>query len=64
MKRYIKELEDGKVKYKTICLKNLKAELETCELSKSKEIGKIQDALNSCLEENDSEFLIVICHIY
>ena len=30
MKKYIKELKDGKVQYKTICLKNLKTELKTC----------------------------------
>ena len=62
MKKYIKELEDGKVEYKTMYLKNLKAELKTCERKKSKEIERIQDAINSRLEEND-EFLIAICHI-
>ena len=35
MKKYIKELEDGKVEYKTICLKNLEAGLKTCECKKS-----------------------------
>ena len=35
MKKYIKELEDGKVKYKTISLKNLEAGLKTCECKKS-----------------------------
>ena len=34
MKKYIKELEDGKVEYKIICLKNLEAELKTCEHKK------------------------------
>ena len=57
MKKYIKELEDGKVDFKSICLKSLKAEFKTCERKKSKEIGRIRDAINSCLEENDSEFL-------
>ena len=28
MKKYTKELEDGKVEYKTVCLKNLQAELK------------------------------------
>ena len=64
MKKYIKELKDGKkIKYKTICLKNLEAELKTCECKKSKEIERIQDTISSFLEENDNEFLIVICHI-
>ena len=62
MKKYIKELEDGKVEYKTICLKNLEAELKTCEHKKSKVTERIQDTINSHLEENN-EFLIVICHI-
>ena len=62
MKKYIKELEDGNVEYKTICLKNLEAELKTCERKKSKDIERIQDTINSRLEENN-EFLIVICHI-
>ena len=53
MKKYIKELEDGKVEYKTIYSKNLEAELETSEQKKSKEIERIQDTINSCLEEND-----------
>ena len=34
MKKYIKELEDGKVEYKTIRLKNLEGDLETCEQKK------------------------------
>ena len=38
MKKYLKKLEDGKVEYKPICLKNLKTELKTCEHKKSKEI--------------------------
>ena len=63
MKKYIKELKDGKVEYKTICLKNLEGELITCERKKSKEIERIQDSVNSRLEENDNEFLIAICHI-
>ena len=63
MKKYIKELEDGKVEYKTICFKNFEAELETYERKKSKEIEQIQDTINSCLGENNSKFLIVICHI-
>ena len=53
MKKYIKELEDGKLEYKTINFKNLEAELETSEQKKSKEIERIQDTINSCLEEND-----------
>ena len=61
MKKYIKKLEDGKVEYKTIYLKNLEAELKTCECKKSKEIERIQDTINSCSEEND-KYLIVICH--
>ena len=48
MKNQIEELEHGKVEYKTICLKNLKAELKNCERKKSKEIEKIQDTINSC----------------
>ena len=63
MKKYIMELKDGKVEYKTICLKNLEGELITCERKKSKEIERIQDTVNSRLEENDNEFLIAICHI-
>ena len=63
MKNQIEELEHGKVEYKTICLKNLKAELKNCERKKSKEIEKIQDTINSCLEENDNKFLLGICHI-
>ena len=63
MKKYIKELEDGKVEYKTICLKNFEAQLKTCECKKSKEIERIQDTINSRLEENDNEFLIAICGI-
>ena len=63
MKKYIKEIEDGKVEHKTICLKNLEAELKTCERKKSKEIERIQDNIHSRLEENDNEFLIAICHI-
>ena len=38
MKKYLKKLEDGKVEYKPICLKNLKTELKTCEHKESKEI--------------------------
>ena len=53
MKKYIKELEDGKVECKTICLKNLEAELKTCEWKESKDIERIQDTMNSRLEEND-----------
>ena len=63
MKKYIKELKDGKVEYKTICLKNLEAVLEACERKKSREIGRIQEAINSRVEENDNEFIIAICHI-
>ena len=63
MKKYIKELEDGKVEYKTMYLKNLKAELKTCERKKSKEIERIQDTINSRLEESDNEFLIAISDI-
>ena len=63
MKKYIKELKDGKVEYKTICLKNLEAVLEACERKKSKEIGRIQEAINSRVEENDNEFIIAICLI-
>ena len=62
MKKNIKEPEDGKVGYKTIYLENLEAELKTCESKKSKETERIQDTINSRLEEND-EFLIAICHI-
>ena len=62
MKKYI-NFKDGKVEYKTICLKNLEAELKTCERKKSKAIERIQDTTNSPLEENDNEFLIAICHI-
>ena len=62
MKKYIKELEDGKVEYKIICLKNLEAESKTCEHNNSKKIERIQDTINSSLEEHDNEFLIVICH--
>ena len=47
MKKYIKELKDGKGQYKTICLKNLKAELKTCECKKSKVIETIHDTINS-----------------
>ena len=53
MKKFIKELEDGKVEYQTICLKNLEAELKTYECKKSKAIERIQDTINSRLEEND-----------
>ena len=63
MKKYTKELGDGKLEYKTTCLKSLEAKLESCERKKSKEIERIQDAINSRLEENESEFLIAICHI-
>ena len=63
VKNYIKELEDGKIEYKTICLKNLEAELETCEQKKNKEKEQTQDAINSHLEENDSEFIVPIFHI-
>ena len=63
MKKYIKELKDGKVEYKTICLKNLEAEWETCERKKSKEIERIQETINSRVEENDNEFIIAIFHI-
>ena len=45
MKKYIKQLEDGKVEYKIICLKNLEAELKTCEHKKSKKIERIQDTI-------------------
>ena len=62
MKKHNKELEDGKVEYNTICLKNLEAGLETCKQKKSKETERIQDAINSRLEENDSDFLIASCH--
>ena len=54
MKKYMKELEDGKVEYQIICLKNLEAELKTCECKKSKDIERIQDTMNSRLEENDN----------
>ena len=63
MKKYIKGIEDGKVEYKTTCLKNLETELKTCEHKKSKEAERIQDTINSLLEENDNEFLTVICHM-
>ena len=33
----------------------IEAELETCERKKSKEIERIQDGINSHLEENDSQ---------
>ena len=54
MKKYMKELEDGKVEYQIICLKNLEAELKNCECKKSKDIERIQDTMNSRLEENDN----------
>ena len=47
MKNYIKKLEYEKIEYKTICLKNLEAELKTCEQKKNKEIEQTQDAINS-----------------
>ena len=46
----------------SICLKNLQSELKTSKCKK-KEIERIEDTMNSHLEENDYEFLIVICHI-
>ena len=63
MKKYIKKLEDEKVEYKTICFKNLEVELETCERKKSKETERIQDAINSCLDENNSKLFIAMCHL-
>ena len=36
MRKYIKELEDGKVEYKTVSLKNIEAELKTLNVRKVK----------------------------
>ena len=36
MRKYIKELEDGKAEYKTVSLKNLEAELKTLNVRKVK----------------------------